>query len=151
MTISSNAIPIASERPDGTSCMTSMRRRARAGSGKTFWPTRLTSPPRAGVLLHRRELQGAEKDDLVLEPDAELLRGSASRLGHQGDRVGRPRSVRVLDEVRVTRRDLRAADAMPLEPAGLEHAARAELVLRVLEHAPVGPLVGGLSRLPPSL
>src|SRR5262249_57647712 len=82
-----------------------------------------------------------EEDAPVLELDAVLLPGGAARLGHEGECVRRARAVGVLDEVRMPRRDLRAADAVALEPARLEHPAGAQLVLRVFEDAAVRPLV----------
>src|SRR5439155_15312911 len=92
-----------------------------------------------------------EEDHLVLELDAVLLPGAAPCLGHQRDRVLGARAAGVLDEVRVSRRDLSAADPVALQAAGLEHPSCRELVLRILEDAAVGPLVGWLCRLPLSL
>ncbi len=53
-------------------------------------------------------------------------------------------AVGVLDEVRVPRRDLRAADPVALEAARLEHPPGAQLVVGVLEHAAERALVGRL-------
>jgi hypothetical protein len=64
------------------------------------------------LLARRRELEVAEEAQLVLELDAELLERPSSRLGHQRERVDSLRLASVLDEVRVPRRDLRAADPM---------------------------------------
>src|SRR5437763_13734942 len=86
-------------------------------------------------LLQPGQRELAEKLDLVLELDAELLVRTPPRFGHEGDRVGRRGGVCVLDEVRVLGRDLGAADPVSLEPACLEHPARAQLVLGLLEHA----------------
>src|SRR5207244_6049261 len=94
-----------------------------------------------------RQVQSAYEPHLALELDAELLRRAAAGLGHQRKSVGRPRLAGVLDEVRVPRRDLRAADPVTLEPARLEHPASRELVLGVLEDGPERALVGRLSRL----
>ena len=71
-----------------------------------------------------------------------------ARLGHERDRVGGRGTVGVLDEVRVLRRDLRAADPVPLQPAGLEHPPGAQLVIGVLEDASERPPVRRLRRLP---
>ena len=64
--------------------------------------------------VERRQLERAEELDLVLELDAELLARAPARLGHQRDRVGACGAAGVLDEVRVPRRDLRAADPVAL-------------------------------------
>src|SRR5215831_14596247 len=114
------------------------------GSGSTFSATPGTSPRPERVLLQVGQFELPEEDDLVLEVDAVLLPGAAARLGHEGECVRRARAVGVLDEVRMPRRDLRAADAVALEPARLEHPAGAQLVLRVFEDAAVCPLVRGL-------
>src|SRR2546430_850775 len=79
----------------------------RRGSERTDWATRLTSPRRE-PLLQRRQLQRAQELDLVLELDAELVPGPSTGLRHQGDGVARARTVDVLDEVGVPRRDLGA-------------------------------------------
>src|SRR3954452_19993057 len=110
---------------------------------------RRNSPRRGPLLpLERRKLELAQELDLVHELDAVRLPGPSAGLGHQGDRIGRARAVRVLDEVGVSRRDHRAADLVAFEPARLEHAAGAQLVIRILEDAAVRPLVRGLRRLP---
>src|SRR5438105_6957468 len=95
----------------------------------------------------RRQVVQAEELDLVLELDAELLERAPPRLLHERERVGRAGFARVLDEVRMPRRDLRAADAVPLQAAGLEHAAGGELVVGVLEDAAERALVRRLNRL----
>ena len=66
----------------------------------------------------------AEQHDLGLELDAELLARAPARLAHQREAVGRRRPAGVLDEVRVLRRDDRATDPVPLQPAELEHLPR---------------------------
>ena len=58
----------------------------------------------------------AEQLDLVLELDAEALARAAPRLRHQRHHVGRAGVADVLDEVRVHRRDARAADRRPFSP-----------------------------------
>src|SRR5256885_2837834 len=98
----------------------------------------VTSP--AGTLLVRQRWRSQELD-LVLELDAVLLAGASAGFCHQRNRVGGAGSVGVLDEVRVARRDLGAADPVPLQPARLEHPSYAELVVGVLEHTAEGPLV----------
>ena len=69
----------------------------------------------------------AHEHHLLLELHAELLPCPPPRLAHQSEAIDARRAVRVLDEVRVPRRDHGAADPMPLEAAQLEHAPRAEL------------------------
>ncbi len=73
---------------------------------------------------------------------------AAACLAHQRDRVRRSRVVGVLDEVRMPGRDLRAADAVTLQSTRLQHATGGELVVRVLEDAPVRALVRRLCGLP---
>ncbi len=63
----------------------------------------------------------------MLELDAEPLAHPAARLDHQRDAVGRGRLAGVLDEVRVARRDQRAADLVALEAALLDQLPRAPL------------------------
>src|SRR6266542_2279354 len=126
-------------------------RRAVASKDNTFSATRLTSPRPPRVLPQGRQLQGPQELHFVLQLDAELLHGAAPSLGHERDRVGRTGTAGVLDEVRVPRGNLRAADPVTLEPASLEQPARAELVRRVLEHAAVGSLVRRLCCLSPCL
>src|SRR5438045_1609982 len=76
-----SAIPIASDRPDGAKRSTSSVRLR--GSARTFSPTVVTSPRgRLVLLLERRQLERAEEDDLVLELDAVVLPGPASRFRH---------------------------------------------------------------------
>jgi len=84
----------------------------------------------------------------VLELDSVLLACTPAGFCHQRDRVGGAGSIGVLDEVRVARRDLGAADPVPLQPAGLEQPPGAQLVVRVLEDAAEGPLVRGLGGFP---
>ena len=62
---------------------------------------RSSSPERPLLQVGQREL--AEKLDLVLEPDLELLVSAAPGLGHQSQSIGRGRAVGILDEVRVLR------------------------------------------------
>src|SRR4051794_271780 len=108
-----------------------------------------TSPRGGRVLLRERgQLELAEENDLVLQLDPVLLPGAPAGLRHQRDRIRRARLVGVLDEVRVARGDLGPADAVTLQAAGLEHAARAERVIGVLEDASVGALVRRLRCLP---
>src|SRR6266540_2939626 len=109
------------------------------------------SPLPTSLLPPRWQLESAEKLHLVLELDAELLVRPPPRLCHQGDGLGRAGAVRVLDEVRVPGRDPGAADPLTLEPAGLEHSARRQLVLRVLEDAAERALVRRLYGLPQRL
>jgi hypothetical protein len=108
------ASAISSDLPVGSSDLTSGRGR-RAGRtavravGLRRAGTRTTSAP-AAALLQGRQLERAEEAHLVLEDDPELLVHPATRLGHQRDRVGGGGTAGVLDEVRVQRRDDRAAD-----------------------------------------
>src|SRR4051812_4226182 len=90
-----------------------------------------------------------ERLDLVPELDPELLPRAAACLAHQGDGILRTGLAGVLDEVRVLRRDLRAADAVALQAARLQHATCRELVVGVLEHAAERAPVRGLSLLAP--
>src|SRR5580765_1101185 len=134
-------IPTAPERDDGTNrpTGTGLRRgrwatAARARScGRVFRLTPTSSPRRRALLRGRRQLGHAEEFDLVLQDDAVLLERPPAGLDHERDGVLGPGPVRVFDEVRVQRRDLRPADAVTLEAAGLEHPARRQLVLGILE------------------
>src|SRR3954447_25133306 len=145
-----HASPTRSERPDGANRSTSTRRFR--GNGRTFSPIPGTSPPRLRVLPGQgRELELAEEDDFVLELDAVLLPCPATRLGHQRNRIFGARLARVLDEVRVPWRDHGAADPESPQTAGLEHPPSRQLVLRVLEDAPIGALVRRLRGLAPGL
>src|SRR5690242_3522498 len=103
---------------------------------------------RVGTFLQVGQLQLAEELDLVLQADAELLERAPARLGHERERIRGRGAVRVLDEVRVLRRDLRSAAAIAPEAARLEHPARAQLVLGVLEDAAEGAPVRRLGFLP---
>src|SRR5437763_1015367 len=102
--------------------------------------------PRAPALLLDRDV--AEHLDLVHELDPVLLARAPARLGDERERVLGAGATGVLDEVRVLGRDLRAADAMALERAGLEHPPRAQVVLRILEDAAERAPVRRLRRLP---
>src|SRR5438477_12566564 len=131
-----------------------MRSRAggrRRGSERTLPFTRLTSPPRRTLLPQRLEVEAAEELHLVLELDAELLACSTPCLVHQSDRVGAGGTAGVLDEVRVPRGDLRAADSESLQTARLEHSTCAQLVIRILEDAAERPLVRRLCGFPLTL
>src|SRR5205085_1771919 len=64
---------------------------------------------------------------------------------------GGARSVGILDEVRVPRRDLCAADSVALQAARLEHQPGRQLVVGVLEDASESPLVRRLRGLAPRL
>src|SRR5881397_511473 len=110
-------------------------------------PSSARRPEALQALAGGRQLETADEADLVHELDPELLERAAAGLGHQRESIGRPRIPGVLDEVAVARRDLCSADAVALEADCLEHAAGGELVLRVLEHAPEGPLVRRLGSL----
>src|SRR5262245_10832691 len=148
-----------SERPEGTKRTRSRRAPAAPrGNGTTTLaaaacrrdprslrpPTMCLDSARRLRFLRRRELREPEEHDLALQHDAVLLVHAAARLDHEGHAVRARRAVGVLDEVRVLRRDLRAADPVPLETAELEHPPRPELARWVLEDAPEGPLVRGL-------
>src|SRR3954453_1118672 len=98
----------------------------------------------ADLLAERRQREQPEELDLVLELDSVLREYPATCLGHQSDRVGSAGPVGVLDEVRVPRRDLRAADPVALQSAGLHHQAGGQLVLGILEDASESALVRGL-------
>src|SRR5204863_7355418 len=65
-----------------------------------------------------------------------LLPRPAARLAHQREDIGRLRAAMVLDEVRMHRRDPRAADGVALETALLEQAAGGALRVGVLPHRP---------------
>ena len=56
----------------------------------------------------------------MLEHEAEPVVHPAARLGHQRDASAERRPAGVLDEVRVARRDERAADPVALQPALLD-------------------------------
>ena len=76
----------------------------------------------------------------MLERHAELLARPAARLGHQRDRVLAARAARVLDEVRVLRRDLCSADPVALEAASLPALSSCSGFLKTLPN--VRRLVG---------
>src|SRR4051794_139748 len=124
----------AGDRPRGSVATAA---RARGGLPCARRRRRATRVPstRRPHLLRRGHLDVAEKLDLMDELDPELLPCAAPGLPHQREGVCRPRATGVLDEVRVLRRDLRPADAVALEAAGLEHAPGRELMRRVLEDA----------------
>src|SRR5213079_3476680 len=86
-----------------------------------------------------------------LEDDAEAIERPAARLGDQGNRIVRAGIAGVLDEVRMARRDDRAATPEAPQAARLQHSSRRQLVLRILEDAAERPLVRRLSGLPPGL
>src|SRR5262249_40039239 len=89
-----------------------------------------STPPTSASAI---QADRAEQLDLVLEVDVEALARPAARLPDQRGHVGRAGVAGVLDEVRVHRRDARAAD---LE--ALEQRPGAELARRVLEHGAEG-------------
>src|SRR4029079_13127214 len=103
---------------------------------------------RAGTFLQVGQLQLAEELDLVLQANAELLERATARLGHERERIRGRGAVRVLDEVRVLRRALRSTAAIAPEAVRIEHPARAQLVLGVLEDAAEGAPVRRLGFLP---
>src|SRR5438132_1268144 len=123
--------------------------RARGGCARRLPAIRPGSPRRRALLLERRKL--AEKLDLVAKLDTVLLVRAAPCLPHQGDRVGGPGAAGVLDEVCVLRRDLRAADAVALQPACLEHPPGRQLVVGILEDTAERALVRRLRRLTPGV
>src|SRR5512141_586285 len=136
--------PTAIERPDGMNRARSAREWARllVRSCRACSAMRLTSPRGPAVLpAERRQLERPQEHDLVLELDAVLLRSAPTGLGHQRNRVRGSCAVGVLDEVRVPRGDLGAADSVSPQPARLEHPPRGELVVGILEDAAVRPLV----------
>ena len=101
----------------------------------------------AEVSLQIGQAKRPEKADLVLELEPEALVDAAAGLGHQRDRVRRGRPIRVLDEVRMPRRDQGAADPVALQAALLDQAARSLLGGRILEHAAERALRRRLRRL----
>src|SRR6476660_1246208 len=146
------------ERPEGTKRTRSRRAPAAPrGNGTTTLlgaaaacrrdPRSLRPPAmrldsaRGRSFLRVRQLREPEEDDLALQGDPDLVVRAATCLDHQAHTIRARRPVGVLDEVRVLRRDLRAADPMPLEAAELEHPPRPELAGWVLEDAPEGALV----------
>src|SRR5512138_116994 len=82
--------------------------------------------------LQLGQLELAEKLDLVLQANPELLERATARLGHQGEGVRGRGGVGVLDEVRMLVGDLCSTAAMALEAARLEHSPCAQLVLGIL-------------------
>src|SRR5690348_11642572 len=117
----SRAKPTSSERAEGASRDSSGRLRPTGTAAARAvvlrgGATRPTSP-RLMVPLRVRQRERAEELHLVRELDPEPVADLPPRLGHQRDAVGGGRAAGVLDEVRVTWRDLRAADRVPLEPA----------------------------------
>src|SRR5438445_561808 len=122
--------------------------RSRVSTDRALASTFRTSPlPRK--LLQLGQAQVAKELDLMLEHHAKLLVGAPPRLCHERECVGRRRATGVLDEVRVLRRNLRAADRVTAEAARVEHPPRAQLVIRVLEDAPERALVRRLRVLAP--
>src|SRR5580765_2981917 len=85
--------------------------------------TRLHSP-RSGLPLQIGESERPEELHLVPELDRERLVHPTACLGHQRDAVAGAGTVSVLDEVRVARRDERAANPVALETARLDQAPR---------------------------
>src|SRR3954451_24728248 len=150
------ATPSAIERADGRISNERAREGSRATASRAGdWRggrlTTRTSPRRPSLLPHGRQLGQLEELHLVLELHAELLERAAPRLDHQRDRILTPRPTRVLDEVRVHRRDLRAADPVPLQAARFEHPAGSQVVVGVLEDAAERSPVRRLRGLPPCL
>ena len=143
--------PPRSRARNGTTTLAARARGRDARSPRPPPAMRRCSPRRgrARSLLRRRAPATAEQHDLVLELDAVLLARAAAALRHQRQAVGGRRPAGVLDEVRVLRRDERAADAVALEPAELEQPPGAELARRVLEDRAERALVRRLRRLPP--
>src|SRR6202020_2514886 len=102
--------------------------------------TRLAAArPRRGLLIALRPVEAsvAERLHLWLQLDAEALQHALAACGHHRERVGRARGAGVLDEVRVLRREARAADRQAIT-AGLGEqqaggAAFRARVIRVLE------------------
>src|SRR4051794_4017465 len=150
------ATPTAIERPDGRSSSERAREGSRATASRAGdWRggrlTMRTSPRRRTLLPHRRQLWQLEESHLVVELDPVLVERAAPRLGHQRDRILAPCVARVLDEVRVHRRDLRAADPVPLQATRFEHPAGSQVVVGVLEDAAERSPVRRLRGLPPCL
>src|SRR5215204_532510 len=158
-----SAKPMRSERPDGRILASgSPSETGPLGSGRTAvrdvggWaagtqPSSVSGPEALQRLADRRELEAAQQAHFVLELDAELFERPPAGLGHKRQGLGRAGVTGVLDEVRMPGRDLRAADAVTSQPARLEHSARGELVIRVLEDASEGALVRRLCGLPAGL
>ncbi len=71
-----------------------------------------------------RELDRAERLNLGLELDPELLLDALTPGGHQRDDVRRRGAAEVLDEVRVLGAETGAADAQAATPGGVEQLAR---------------------------
>ena len=122
-----------------------------AGAWRTFSPTRVTSPlqARGSYLVSWGQLEprrGTRPRAASSTPNCSQARRRASAISAiaSAERA----LVGVLDEVRVPRRDLGAADPVALQAAGLEHPAGRELVVRVLEDAAESALVRRLGGLP---
>src|SRR5262245_46147604 len=163
-TAATSANPIRRERPEGVSRARDRRSpTAPCGNGTTTLAAcvrrrdsrpvrppamRRHSPPAPALLRHERgKMDCAGEDDLPLGQDSELLVRAPPRLDHEREAVGRGGVSRVLDEVRVHRRDARSTDPVPLEPAQLEHPPGARVPRGVLEDAPKSALVRRLCRL----
>src|SRR5947209_3134255 len=143
-------MPSRSDRPVGSADRTSGRgRRAGRTAARAVDLRRAATRPTSarGALPLQRER--AEEADLVLELDTELREDAPPRLDHQRQRVGRRRTVRVLDEVGVARRDDRAADAVALQAALFDQAPRPTLAAGILEDGSERALVRRLRRLAP--
>src|SRR5438045_8240981 len=126
--------PITRERRDGRKRAirptgTEGSRLGRVSAGRASSRTPRTSPLPA-KLLQVGQVQVAEELDLVLEHEVELLVGTAPRLRHQREGVGRRRAAGVLDEVRVLRGDASPANRVAPEAARVEQPPRAQFVIR---------------------
>src|SRR6266511_3225734 len=149
--IATSAIPSTIERGEGAKRRRSNRLLAGSCATRAVVLGRaatLPHSPPGRVPLQRRKPQPAEKLHLVLELDTESLAHPPPRLPHERERIRRCGVACVLDEVRVTRRDSRAADPVAFQAALLDHPSGSEVRRWVLEHAAEGPLRGRLCRLP---
>src|SRR4051794_20420493 len=150
------ATPITMERPDGRRSSERARKgsratASRAGDWRVGRLTTRTSPPSPTLLPHGRQLGQLEQLHLVLELHAVQLERTAAGLRHQRDRIVAPCAARVLDEVRVHRRDLRAADPLSPQAARFQHPAGGQVVIWILEDAAERSLVRRLRSFPPRL
>src|SRR4051812_47539837 len=97
------------------------------------------------------QADGPEQLHFVLQIDPEALAHTAPGERDQSRDIRRTRVPRVLDEVRVHRRDARAADDAALQLAALDQGPGAGALVWILEHRPERARLAWLALAPPAL